>query len=184
MAFVERASPAPGSYNYVMIRYDWPPNQVYQEAIYGEVARSRCVALPVGWKIPGRFLDRLIKPRPGMKTTSIEGGCAVADGTEAERSACMMFVVQKHLRTRMAKLGWLEVTDQWSAHVAKLEAAEVAALEKITADKEKVKPPGRPPAPTPPEEEEEDVGPRSNAERVTNIPARGRGRRAVSAADE
>lgn len=180
MAFVERASPAPGSFNYVLVRYDWPPNQVYQEAIYGEVARSRCIALPPGWKIPERVVDRLIKPRPGLKTTSIEGGCAVADGSEAERSACMMFVTQKHLRTRLQKLGWLEVTEPWADYVAQLNAEEVEQLKKLAADKEKVKPVGRPPAPASPEEEE-DPGPRSNAERVTNIPTRGRGRRTVSA---
>lgn len=184
MAFVERASPELGSFNYALVRFDWPPNQVYQEAIYGEVARSRCIALPPGWKIPERVVDRLIKPRPGLKTTSAEGGRAIADGSEAERSACMMFVTQKHLRTRLQKLGWLEVTEQWAEYVAQLNTEEVERLKKLAADKEKIKPVGRPMASPSPEKEEEDPGPRSNAERVTNIPARGRGRRTVSAADE
>jgi hypothetical protein len=181
MAFVERASPAPGSYNFVLIRYDWPPNQVYNEAIYGEVARSRCIALPVGWKIPDRFLDRLIKPRPNMTVKPAEGGGReVAAGTDDQRSACMMFVQAKPLRTRLVKLGWLEVTDQWTAHVATLDDGEVEDLKKLAADKERVKPPGRPAVETPPEEDDEDDQIRSRAERVTSIPTgRGGKRRTV-----
>ena len=85
-----------GTYKFALVRRDWNPRQTYVEAVYGETRKSRCVDWPEGLPLPhypnGRF------PMKG------------------KREVCMIFVTDRHLASRLRKLGWVDVTKQWLEH--------------------------------------------------------------------
>ena len=94
MPDVQRGAPARP--NFAMVRRDWSPNYRYTEAIYGETKRSRSVSYPEGLELPVTRRDFF--PKNG------------------NRDVCMIFPNSRHLRSRLVKLGWIDVTAEWKAH--------------------------------------------------------------------
>ena len=101
-----RQIPDPGTYSHVLFRTDWNPDQEYQEANYGEIAKSRCIQWPESIPFPAAIRGSTNRWLP----------------TEKDRCTCMMFVRSPHLRSRMTKLGWVEVTNLWKTPEEKKEA--------------------------------------------------------------
>lgn len=99
-----RLTPEPGTFRHVLTRFDWNPDMEVTEANYGEIRKSRCIPWPEGMALPKRRPD-MDRWRP-------------ADGGTGREPVMMMFVVDRHLRTRMIKLGWLDITDAWMEHHA------------------------------------------------------------------
>lgn len=97
----EQGPPADES-RFVLVRFDWNPEIGFLEQNYGEVQRSRSVAWPAGMPLPKRRPD-MDRYRPKGPDDSPPGGERV----------CMVFCNDPHFRTRLTKMGWLEVTDAW-----------------------------------------------------------------------
>ncbi len=96
--WADKAIPEDGTYRFVLYRPDWNPAIRYEERNYGEVQHSRCVQWPEGAPLPERVPGREGRWQP----------------REEDRTTCAMFVRDPHLRTRMVKLGWLDVTALWA----------------------------------------------------------------------
>jgi hypothetical protein len=131
-AHAERGAPEPGTYNHVLCRFDWNPQVRFEEANYGEVRSTRCVPWPQGLPVPPRQPDRdRWRPDP--------------DG-EGGEEVCMIFVVDAHLRTRLVKLGWFDITEEWKAHLedqVEKPVPPVGAAAELGAPVGEVIPPGR-----------------------------------------
>ena len=95
--------PELSTFNHVLFRPDWNPVWRYEERNYGEIAQSRCVQWPDGVPLP--------KPVRGRNNRFLP--------VASNRATCAMFVRGAHLRTRMEKLGWVDVTDSWMAVLTK-----------------------------------------------------------------
>lgn len=95
MPDIVRGAPEPGTYRYVVARWDWPPTQTYSVAIYGETRTTRVVDWPESWDLPNG------RGNPNTPTR--------------ERPAVVMaFVNDRHLRDRCVKFtGWTDITERW-----------------------------------------------------------------------
>lgn len=102
---VQMGAPEEGTYRFVLTRFDWNPRQEYLEQNYGEVRRTRCVQWPSGLPLPKRRPD-MDRWRPAGPEDNPPGGEFV----------CMLFCNDPHFRTRMLKMGYLEITDAWIRH--------------------------------------------------------------------
>jgi hypothetical protein len=98
-----RQIPDPGTYSHVLFRADWNPDPEYMESMYGEIAKSRCIQWPESIPFPAAIRGSTNRWLP----------------TAQDRCTCMMFIRSAHLRSRMTKLGWVEVTDLWRAPTEK-----------------------------------------------------------------
>ena len=95
MPDIKVGAPEPGSYRYVVARFDWPKNQTYLVANYGETRRSRIVEWPKEWDLP-RNMGNPNNP------------------TSKDRRVIMAFVNDRHLRDRATRFhGWLDITEDW-----------------------------------------------------------------------
>lgn len=95
MPDIHRGPPEPGTYRYVVARWDWPPKQTYSVANYGETRTTRIVEWPEEWPLPnGR----------GNPNTP----------TRAKPDVVMAFVQDRHLRDRCVRFnGWTDITEAW-----------------------------------------------------------------------
>lgn len=107
--WAEKTAPEAGTFRFVLFRPDWNPEIRYEERNYGEVRQSRCVQWPAHVPLPAR--------PPGRVATWLP--------REENRTTCAMFVNDAHLRTRMVKMGWIDVTAQWNTPVPAPRAAPV-----------------------------------------------------------
>lgn len=123
-------APDTGTYNFALVRRDWDPRMKVEERNGTHINKSRCVKWPEGLPLPamrGSF--------PNAKIGAV----------------MMMFVSDRHLRSRMTKLGWKDVTPEWLAH------HEVDAKPKQPARRGGRKPP--PVVPQPPSVDLQSVKP-------------------------
>lgn len=97
--WAEKTIPERASYRHVLVRFDWNPRIAVSEQNYGESRKSRCVPWPAHVALPKRPPGRVDRYRP----------------TRENPETMAMFVMDGHLRTRMVKLGWIEVTKEWDA---------------------------------------------------------------------
>lgn len=87
--------PEAGTYRYVVARWDWPPNQTYSVANYGETKTSRIVDWPAKWDLPR-----------GMGNPNTP--------TRENPAVVMAFVVDRHLKDRCIRFnGWTDITEKW-----------------------------------------------------------------------
>ena len=86
-------APDLGTYNFALVRRDWKPTMKVEERNAGHICKSRCVVWPEGLPLPHM---------PGAFPNQRSGGAVM-----------MMFVGDRHLRSRMTKLGWRDVTTSW-----------------------------------------------------------------------
>lgn len=116
--------PPEGDWRFILTRFDWNPDTEYPEGFSGEVRRSRCVSWPVGMPLPRRRpdMDRW-RPKDGP---TVEG---VVGPPEGEEYVSMVFVMNPHLRTRMVKMGWLDITESWKLHFTVPEPIELPEIE-------------------------------------------------------
>jgi len=88
-------APEPGTYRYVVARYDWPRNQTYLIANYGESRKTRIVDWPKEWELP-RNMGNPNHP------------------TKNDRRVIMAFVQDRHLKDRVVRFhGWHDITEDW-----------------------------------------------------------------------
>ncbi len=93
MPDIIRDAPVPGSFRYVLVRWDWSPTQTYLVANYGESKKSRVIDWPESWRLPrGRTPNTPTREKPATN---------------------FAFVVDRHLRDRAIRLGWQDVTERW-----------------------------------------------------------------------
>lgn len=94
MSRVVIGPPDPGTYRYVVARWDWPPRQTYTVANYGETRTTRAVPWPRAWELPDGQGNPNTPKQPGDLVT-------------------MAFIQDRYLRDRCMRLGWHDITDQW-----------------------------------------------------------------------
>lgn len=94
MPDIVRGAPEPGTYRYVVCRWDWPSTQTYSVANYGETRTTRIVDWPESWELPdGRGNPNTpTRDRPGVP---------------------MAFIQDRHLRDRCLRFGWHDISDRW-----------------------------------------------------------------------
>lgn len=103
--------PEPGTYRYVVARWDWPRTQTYQVANYGETKKSRIVEWPRGWDLPNG------RGNPNSPTPQ-------------DRRVVMAFVNDRHLRDRLCNfLGWHDITREWFASLEHPDAGPTPGVE-------------------------------------------------------
>lgn len=86
--------PDPGTYRYVLARWDWPVGHTYTVANYGETRTTRAVRWPRLWDLPDGRGNPNAPKKPGDLVT-------------------MVFVQDRYLRDRCMRLGWHDITDRW-----------------------------------------------------------------------
>ncbi len=104
-----RVIPPEGSFSHVLFRSDWNPEPAWDCSGYSEIAHSRCIQWPENLPFPAliRGSSNRYFPRP------------------IDRSTCCVFVRSSHLRTRLLKLGWVEITNLWNSAREKQPAPKV-----------------------------------------------------------
>lgn len=89
--------PEPGTYRYVVARYDWPPNLTYSVANYGETRETRIIDWPEEWELP-------------------KGRSNPNSPTRKKPAVVMAFVNDRHLKDRCVRFnGWYDISEQWFA---------------------------------------------------------------------
>lgn len=87
--------PEPGTYRYVLVRFDWPRSQTYLVANYGETKRTRVIEWPEEWDLP-RNTGNPNNP------------------TRERPQVVAAFVTDRHLRDRAVRFqGWQDISAQW-----------------------------------------------------------------------
>lgn len=98
MPDITRGAPDIGTYRFVLTRTDWAPVHTYREHMYGEIAASRVMEWPETWPVPG----------------GPHGAKAAGRGfPEKNNEAVFMFVNGPNCRTRLTKMGWIDITRDW-----------------------------------------------------------------------
>lgn len=88
----------PAEFRYMLVRFDDLPDREATVYGYSEVRRTRCVKWPKGMELP-KTNPNQVRWRPKDE--------------DAETEVCALFLNSPHLATRMKKLGWYDVTDDY-----------------------------------------------------------------------